>query len=312
MAYCDEILNQDFLCAAADIPAESADIIIADPPYNIGKDFGNDSDRLSLAGYVEWSGAWIAHCLRILKPTGTMFIYGFAEHLAHLSVSLPINQQRWLQWHYTNRNMPNPHFWQRSHESILCVWKEKPIFNCDDVREPYTQGFLKVRAGQVRPAGRCRLARDGGEATVYRAHANGAMPRDVITVSALAGGAAQKERAIYCKTCKCLVAPAKRRGHASHELVIHPTQKPLALTRRLIMSCRPRGSFNVLAPFCGSGTECACARELGGNFLSYELNPDYIVLARAIVNSSGSHMKNQAQKTRNCRTPNPEQRSCQP
>ena len=49
----------------------SAQIIIADPPYNIGKDFGNNSDKMSMPEYLLDCDIWIAECLRILKNNGT-------------------------------------------------------------------------------------------------------------------------------------------------------------------------------------------------------------------------------------------------
>lgn len=283
--YPNIIYHMDCIAGMSLVCSRSADIVIADPPYNIGKDFGNNSDNLSLPDYIAWSSRWINECLRILKDTGTMFIYGFPEILAHISVRLPIDKQRWLQWHYTNKNMPNLNFWQRSHESILCIWKNKPIFNRDEIREPYTQNFLKGSAGRTRTAGKCRLSQTGQNATVYRAHTKGALPRDVLRISSLAGGSSLKERNIYCKTCRSLVEPAKRKDHANHDLIIHPTQKPLELTNKLIRSCKPGNIFNILIPFCGSGSECKCAQSLGGNFLSYELNEGYITLARAALNN---------------------------
>ena len=36
------------------------DVIIADPPYNIGKNFGNNHDLMPLPAYVEWTQEWIA------------------------------------------------------------------------------------------------------------------------------------------------------------------------------------------------------------------------------------------------------------
>lgn len=282
--YTNIIYHADCIVGMLSLPDNSADIIISDPPYNINKDFGNNHDNRPLNEYIDWSIKWINECLRILKDSGTMFIYGFPEILAHISVNLPINKQRWLQWHYTNKNMPNLNFWQRSHESILCLWKNKPIFNRDDIREPYTQGFLMGSAGRVRPAGKCRLSNNGGKDTIYHAHENGALPRDVFNISSLAGGASLKERNIYCKTCKRLIEPTKRKEHNSHDLIIHPTQKPLDLTNKLIRSCKPKCKFNVLIPFCGSGSECKCTLMNGGNFISYELNEDYITLAQSVTN----------------------------
>ena len=195
------ILNEDCIAGMKSMSDESVDIIICDPPYNIGKDFGNNSDKQTMDEYLEWCDQWIAECFRIIKPKGSVFIYGFSEILAFLRVRIS-HHVRWLVWHYTNKNTPTAKFWCRSHESILCCSKNsRPQFNRDDVREPYTEGFIKNAAGKTRKATKGRFS-NGETETVYKAHANGALPRDVIKISALAGGAGKKER------------------------VDHPTQKP--------------------------------------------------------------------------------------
>ena len=184
------IVNDDCIKKMKEMNAESVDIIICDPPYNIGKDFGNDSDKQEMDKYLVWCDEWIAECIRILKPKGTLYIYGFSEILAFIRVRINI-KVRWIIWHYTNKVTPSLNGWQRTHESILCCSKEKPHFNRDDVREPYTDTYLKNAAGKVRKATKGRFS-NGSTETVYNAHANGALPRDVIKISALAGGAGKK------------------------------------------------------------------------------------------------------------------------
>ena len=106
------------------------------------------------------------------------------------------------------------------------------------------------------------------------------MPRDVICESTLAGGAALRERIVYCKTCKTIISPTDRKLHTEHDLIIHPTQKPLELTDKLIKSCRPnKKNYTVLIPFCGSGSECIAVLKNEGNYIAYEINPDYVLLA---------------------------------
>jgi len=248
-----EILQGDSLLLLPTLQSESAQIILADPPYNIGKDFGNDSDKKPMDEYLSWCDKWIKECLRILKPNGTMFIYGFSEILALITARIPFSiHRRWLIWHYTNKNVASLHFWQRSHESILVLWKEDKVFNRDAVREPYTDGFLKGAAGKKRAATKGRFS-DGKTETTYTAHPAGALPRDVIKVPALAGGAGISER------------------------VDHPTQKPLALCETLLKSCQqPEGI--VLVPFAGSGSECVAAKKFNLPFVGIELNPDYVKL----------------------------------
>ena len=112
-----------------------------------------------------------------------------------------------MVWHYTNKAVPSLKFWQRSHESILCIWKEKkPQIRIDAVRENYTESFLKNAAGKVRKETYCRYSTKGKK-TIYQAHPKGALPRDVLKVPALAGGAGYSERWFYCKDCNrlCLI-----------------------------------------------------------------------------------------------------------
>lgn len=266
------------------LPKESIDLIIIDPPYNIGKDFGNNIDRRQLDEYINWSKIWINESIRLLKPTGTLFIYGFSEILAHLSIEIPINK-RWLIWHYTNKNVASLNFWQRSHEAIICAWKNKPIFNRDDVREPYTEGFLNGAAGKIRKGTIGRFSKNGKE-TIYNAHENGALPRDVIKIPALAGGAGMNERWFLCKTCKNVFEPKKITDHISHYTIKHPTQKPLDLCKKLIKSAMPSKNGIVLVPFAGSGSECVAAKELDQNYIGFEINPDYIKIAKKIISST--------------------------
>jgi site-specific DNA-methyltransferase (adenine-specific) len=279
----NQIILEDAVKGLKKLPDESCDIIIIDPPYNIGKDFGNNLDKRELKDYISWSKSWIDESVRVLKPGGTMFIYGFSEILAYLSVEVPLNK-RWLIWHYTNKNVASLNFWQRSHEAIICAWKDKPLFNRDDVREPYTEGFLSGAAGKVRAGTAGRFSKDGKQ-TVYKAHALGALPRDVIKIPALAGGAGMVERWFLCRTDNEVYAPKELKNHAGHDVVKHPTQKPLELTRKLIKSCAPADAGVVLVPFLGTGSECVAAKELGQNYIGFEINPDYIKIAEKFLES---------------------------
>jgi site-specific DNA-methyltransferase (adenine-specific) len=248
------IYNEDCISGMKKIPDESADIVICDPPYNIGKDFGNDSDKQPMNEYLDWCDEWMRECIRILKPHGTLYIYGFSEILAYLRVRIVINV-RWIIWHYTNKTTPSLQFWQRTHESILCCYKNKPVFNRDDVREPYTENFLKNAAGKVRKSTKGRFS-DGTTETTYTAHKNGALPRDVIKVSALAGGAGKRER------------------------VDHPTQKPLELCEKLIKASQNGEDTLLVVPFAGSGSECVAAKNMDIKYIGFEINEQYVELCR--------------------------------
>jgi len=248
----NKIYLEDALEGLKKIPSESCQIIIADPPYfrAIKEDWDNQWGDLN--AYLEWCNKWLSECIRVLKPKGTMYIYGFSEVLAHLFVNIPINK-KWLVWHYTNKAVPSLNFWQRSHESIICCWKdERPDFNRDEVRVPYTETFLKNSAGKIRKGTKSRFG--SGKETVYNAHLNGALPRDVITIPALAGGAGRREG------------------------VEHPTQKPLTLCDTLIKAAKNQNNL-VLVPFVGSGSECVSAIRNRCDFIGFEINKTYYNLA---------------------------------
>ncbi|MCK4355155.1 transcriptional repressor LexA [Candidatus Parcubacteria bacterium] len=280
----NKIILGDALAELKKLPDESCDVVIIDPPYNVGKDFGNNTDKRELSEYVSWCKEWINECIRTMKPNGTMFIYGFSEILAYLSVEIPINK-RWLIWHYTNKNVASLNFWQRSHEAIICAWKDKPVFNRDEVREPYTEGFLNGAAGKVRKGTLGRFSKKGKE-TIYQAHEGGALPRDVIKIPALAGGAGMIERWFLCKTCDDVFEPRQLQKHDGHEIMKHPTQKPLELSRKLILSAMPKKDGVVLVPFVGTGSECVAAKELGKSYIGFEINPDYIRIAEKFLNNT--------------------------
>jgi site-specific DNA-methyltransferase (adenine-specific) len=60
---------------------ESIDTVFADPPFNLGKDYGEGfSDRFSKTEYLEWCRLWIDECARVLKPGGAFFLYAMPEH----------------------------------------------------------------------------------------------------------------------------------------------------------------------------------------------------------------------------------------
>jgi len=282
----NKIILDDAVDALKRIPDESCDVIIVDPPYNIGKNFGNNLDKRELNEYIAWCKEWIHECVRVMRPTGTMFIYGFSEILAHLSVEITINK-RWLIWHYTNKNVASLNFWQRSHEAIICAWKQRPIFNRDEVREPYTEGFLNGAAGKVRKGTLGRFSK-GGLETIYKAHDGGALPRDVIKIPALAGGAGMIERWFLCKTCDDVYEPRQLRKHDRHAIIKHPTQKPLELSRKLVLSATPKKDGVVLVPFVGTGSECVAAKELGHSYIGFEINPDYIRIAKKFLGAVAS------------------------
>lgn len=72
------------------------DLIFADPPYNLGKDFGNGSDNWSdRERYLEWCYRWIDECFRVLKDNGTFYLMNSTQNMPFISVYL----QKKIQYH---------------------------------------------------------------------------------------------------------------------------------------------------------------------------------------------------------------------
>jgi len=287
-AFRSRIITGDAVAVLRRQPAElKFDVVIADPPYNIGKNFGTTHDSLPIEEYVAWSKTWADACFRLLAKNGLIYVYGLPEILAHLAVQYPIKEQRWLAWHYTNKAVPSSKFWQRSFESILCLWQpgtKRPALEIEQIRQPYTEQFLKC-TGRERNGTKGRYSR-GGKKTLYNDN-GGALPRDLIEVPALAGGAGRAERWFACRDCGGGARPPNELAkHKNCNVLKHPTQKPMALTKRLIQSRIYGNQGRLLIPFAGSGSECVVAQALGISYLGVEINPEFARFGRSWLKQS--------------------------
>lgn len=61
------IINNDSLKVMQDIPNNSIDLVIADPPYNVGKDYGNLSDKQNEVNYLKFLEKYLIELKRIVK-----------------------------------------------------------------------------------------------------------------------------------------------------------------------------------------------------------------------------------------------------
>ncbi len=247
------------------LESQTIDLAFADPPYNIGKAEWDTFD--SQAAYIKWTMTWIREVHRLLKPTGTLYVCGFSEILAHVKCAAdPLFEGcKWLVWYYRNKaNMRDD--WGRSHESLLHFRKSRTFtFNVDAGRVPYNQHTLKYpehAQGSTSQYG-------NGKKHSWNPHPLGARPRDVL------------ENPTLCNTTR--------------EKTDHPTQKPAELLRRIIGVSSNAGDL-VLDPFGGSGTTFAVCEAMGRRWLGSESEREYCDIARArlvrpsVFASDGSRM----------------------
>jgi site-specific DNA-methyltransferase (adenine-specific) len=75
MKFENVIWNEDCLNGVDKIPDNSIDLLLADPPYCLGKDYGNNSDKMDADEYLEWSYKWIDAFIPKIKDTGSFYIF---------------------------------------------------------------------------------------------------------------------------------------------------------------------------------------------------------------------------------------------
>lgn len=135
-----EILLGDALERFKGIADQSVDLIIADPPYNLGKDYGNNNDTKDFEEYLDFSRTWLAESARVLKETGTIYVFMGVRFVSHLhrildrDLGLVFNS--WICWHYT-QGMGKTRGFSPRHDDILMYSKSSEAkFNLDSVRVP--------------------------------------------------------------------------------------------------------------------------------------------------------------------------------
>jgi DNA modification methylase len=135
-----DINKGDALELLKKIDDECIDLIIADPPYNLGKNYGNNHDLKGFDEYLAFSKSWLTEANRILKKTGTLYVFMGVRFISYLydilDRELKMFFNSWVCWHYT-QGMGKKKGFSPRHDDIL-VFNKSPrfVFNLDDVRVP--------------------------------------------------------------------------------------------------------------------------------------------------------------------------------
>lgn len=237
-----QLHNEDFFTGIGRIADASVDLVIADPPYGLGKDYGNDSDHLSGAAYVEFSRRWVDAVLPKLKPDGCLYVFLSWQNSPEV-FSLLKSRMTMINEIIWDRRVPSMGGSTRKFSSVhdnigLFARTRNYYFDLDSVRIPYDAVTKKARTRSI------FVGKKWLEV--------GYNPKDVWSVSRL--------------------------HRQDPERADHPTQKPLELVARMVRaSCPPSGL--VLDPFMGSGTTAVAALANDRRFAGFEMNPDYHAVA---------------------------------
>src|SRR5262249_13429956 len=140
----------DMLEGLARIPDGSIDLVVADPPYGLGKDYGNDSDRLSGQAYLDWSVRWMDAVVPKISPRGSLYLFCTWQYSPELFVMLKqrmtmINEIIW------DRRVPSMGGTTRKfssvHDNIGFFARQRDYyFDLDPVRIPYDAETKKARS----------------------------------------------------------------------------------------------------------------------------------------------------------------------
>lgn len=234
------VILDNCLDALKKIDDNCIDLIFADPPYNIGKNFGNNRDKWnSTESYIEWCKNWIDECFRVLKKDGTFYFMTATQFMPYLDVYVSQNYNviSRIVWSYDSSGVQSKKRFGSLYEPILMCTKNsksKYTFNYEDI-------MIEAKTGSQR------------KLIDYR----------------------KKIPTVYnSKKVPGNVWQFNRVRFKMDEYENHPTQKPEVLLERIILASSNVGDI-VLDPFSGTFTTSAVALKNGRKAIGIELNDDY-------------------------------------
>ena len=240
------LYHGDAILLLNQLPADSIDMIFADPPYNLSNGgFTVHAGRMVSVNKGDWDESkgfnddynfhyqWMEACKRILKPHGTLWVSGTYHSIyqcGHALQSLGYHILNDISWFKPNAS-PNlsGRFFTASHETLIWARKDKKskhIFN-------------------------------------YKLMKEGHWPEDRLKKPGL------QMRSVWAMGTP---KPAEKK-HGKH-----PTQKPLDLMKRVVLSSTNKGDV-ILDPFAGSSTTGLAAVLNNRRFVGIDMEKQYLDLS---------------------------------
>lgn len=234
-----KIIQGDSLEELKKIEDESIDLIFADPPYNIGKNFNGHKDKWETDDlYLNWCYEWLDLCVKKLKPNGSFYVMTSTQFMPYFDIFLreKLAILSRIAWYYDSSGVQAKKYYGSMYEPILfCVKDPKNYtFNADDI-------LVEAKTGAKR------------KLIDYRKN-----PPQVYNSEKVPGNVWEYSRVRY----------------RMEEYENHPTQKPIALLERVIKASSNEGDL-VMDPFSGTFTTSFVAKQLGRNSIGIELQEDY-------------------------------------
>lgn len=154
----NQILCGDCVAILQEAQEPFADLVFADPPFNIGYKYDKYHDSKTSGKYLDWTRDWIGQCVRVLKPRGSIYIAIGDEYAAHIKLILEdehrLTLRNWIIWHYTFGQQTKAKF-ARAHTHILYFVKDPKHFTFnEDLIRVISDRQKKYRDSRAYPAGK--------------------------------------------------------------------------------------------------------------------------------------------------------------
>lgn len=137
----NNIFNQDVLVLLKQLPDNCLDVVYGDPDYNVGINYAGKNYTQKWNDYIDWYIALTKECMRVLKPTGNLFMMNYPKQNAYLRVKYLDDNAFDVQdyvWVYNTNVGHSPRRFTTAHRSILHATKSKDNhFYKDNVAVPY-------------------------------------------------------------------------------------------------------------------------------------------------------------------------------
>jgi site-specific DNA-methyltransferase (adenine-specific) len=255
-----DLRHGDCLEGMAQMPAETIDLVVTSPPYNLGIAYSRYSDRQDREGYLDWCHQWAAQVRRMLKPGGSVFL--------NLGAS-PSNP---LLPHELVLRLRDVFVLQNTIHWIKAITME------NDAGEPVSRGHFK-------PISSPRYLNDCHE---YIFHLT---PEGRTPIDRLALGVPYADKSNIARWSHTSGSDRRCRGNTwfiPYQTISrrekdrpHPATFPVELAENCIRLHGLRNDLVMLDPFLGIGNSAVAAKRCGvKNFIGFEIDEEYLAEAK--------------------------------
>lgn len=137
----NKVFNKDVLEILREMPNNSVHMIYGDPDYGVGINYSGKKYIVRFNEYINWYITITRECLRVLKPTGNLFLINYPKQNSHLRAKFLDENAFDVQdyvWVYNTNVGHTPRRFTTAHRSILHITKSKKnSFFRQNVAEPY-------------------------------------------------------------------------------------------------------------------------------------------------------------------------------